>query len=350
MITWDERGFGQTEFDGKPFTLLGFGQRLPRPARPSRHRPRRRRWDEPGRLHLAAGRADRARARASADPARHPGRHRRSRHIAGATTQMRDTWLAGGPVDDLADVGGRTSSSPTRRSNPVWIAKWQARPKELLRAAVRHAHDPRRRHRSTRRDHLPGDRRSTAPRTRRSRWIVPRRSPPACRCRPGGQGRRRARGEPHESRPGQRGARRLPRLAPCLTPVANLQIFGVVGLPEIEPGAELADMIVDAAASGSAAARSRHRGRHVQDRLEGGGSRDRVGRRRAVRVRRTWGSRWDKDPAVVEVVLRESKRIVRQIGPVLITETHHGFICANSGVDQSSSGAHGRVLVLPRGS
>ena len=47
-------------------------------------------------------------------------------------------------------------------------------------------------------------------------------------------------------------------------------------------------------------------------------------------------------------MLRESKRIVRQIGPVLITETHHGFICANSGVDQSSSGAHDRVLVLPQ--
>jgi coenzyme F420-0:L-glutamate ligase/coenzyme F420-1:gamma-L-glutamate ligase len=60
-----------------------------------------------------------------------------------------------------------------------------------------------------------------------------------------------------------------------------------------------------------------------------------------------WAARWDKDPRVVEVVLRESKRIVRQIGPVLITETHHGFCCANSGVDQSSSGAHDRVLVLP---
>jgi coenzyme F420-0:L-glutamate ligase/coenzyme F420-1:gamma-L-glutamate ligase len=61
-----------------------------------------------------------------------------------------------------------------------------------------------------------------------------------------------------------------------------------------------------------------------------------------------WGSRWDKDPRVIEVVLRESRRVVRQIGPVLITETHHGFICANSGVDQSSSGAADRVLVLPR--
>jgi coenzyme F420-0:L-glutamate ligase / coenzyme F420-1:gamma-L-glutamate ligase len=61
----------------------------------------------------------------------------------------------------------------------------------------------------------------------------------------------------------------------------------------------------------------------------------------------SWGERWDKDPRVVEVVLRESRRIVRQIGPVLITETHHGFCCANSGVDQSSSGAADRVLTLP---
>ncbi len=63
-----------------------------------------------------------------------------------------------------------------------------------------------------------------------------------------------------------------------------------------------------------------------------------------------WGARWDKDPRVVEVVLGESRRIVRQIGPVLITETHHGFVCANAGVDQSSSGAHERVLVLPEDS
>jgi coenzyme F420-0:L-glutamate ligase / coenzyme F420-1:gamma-L-glutamate ligase len=60
-----------------------------------------------------------------------------------------------------------------------------------------------------------------------------------------------------------------------------------------------------------------------------------------------WATQWDKDPRLVEVVLREARRIVRQIGPVLITETHHGFVCANSGVDQSSSGAHDRVVVLP---
>ena len=60
-----------------------------------------------------------------------------------------------------------------------------------------------------------------------------------------------------------------------------------------------------------------------------------------------WSQQWDKDAAVTEIVLREAKRVVRQIGPILITETHHGFVCANSGVDQSSSGAHGRAVLLP---
>src|SRR6185295_14354529 len=60
-----------------------------------------------------------------------------------------------------------------------------------------------------------------------------------------------------------------------------------------------------------------------------------------------WSAQWGKDPAITEIVLRESKRIVRQLGPILITETHHGFVCANSGVDQSSSGGHGRALLLP---
>ena len=43
-----------------------------------------------------------------------------------------------------------------------------------------------------------------------------------------------------------------------------------------------------------------------------------------------WATKWDKDPRLVEVVLRESARIVRQVGDLLITETRHGFVCANS--------------------
>src|SRR5262249_730641 len=43
--------------------------------------------------------------------------------------------------------------------------------------------------------------------------------------------------------------------------------------------------------------------------------------------------RMKKDPRLVELILRESRRIVRMRGEVLICETHHGFICANAGID-----------------
>lgn len=55
----------------------------------------------------------------------------------------------------------------------------------------------------------------------------------------------------------------------------------------------------------------------------------------------------DKDPAVVETVLRESKRIVRMDERHLITETKHGFVCANSGVDQSNVPGEQTVALLP---
>ena len=55
-----------------------------------------------------------------------------------------------------------------------------------------------------------------------------------------------------------------------------------------------------------------------------------------------------KDAHYVEVILRESKRIVRMDHGVLLTETHHGFICANAGIDESNvSGGEGEVLLLP---
>jgi coenzyme F420-0:L-glutamate ligase/coenzyme F420-1:gamma-L-glutamate ligase len=62
---------------------------------------------------------------------------------------------------------------------------------------------------------------------------------------------------------------------------------------------------------------------------------------------RDWASAFDKDPRVVEVVLRESKRIVRMERGVLISETSHGFICANAGVDTSNV-AEGTVTLLPK--
>jgi len=54
-----------------------------------------------------------------------------------------------------------------------------------------------------------------------------------------------------------------------------------------------------------------------------------------------------KDPRLVEVILRESKGIVRMGGHHLIMETHHGFICANSGVDRSNVPGEETVSLLP---
>lgn len=127
-----------------------------------------------------------------------------------------------------------------------------------------------------------------------------------------------------------------------------VQIFGVPGLPEIVPGSDLAAMILTAAAEvGTPLADgdvvvvtskivSKAEGRLVE-----------LADVEPSTFAREWSEQWEKDPAVTELVLRESKRIVRQLGPVLITETHHGYVCANSGIDQSSSGAHGRVVLLP---
>src|SRR5262245_16474332 len=55
---------------------------------------------------------------------------------------------------------------------------------------------------------------------------------------------------------------------------------------------------------------------------------------------------WEKDPRVVEVVLRESGRIVRMKNGVVITETKQGWVCANSGVDESNSLGEDIVIVL----
>ena len=56
---------------------------------------------------------------------------------------------------------------------------------------------------------------------------------------------------------------------------------------------------------------------------------------------------WEKDPRIVEVVLRESNRIVMMKNGVVITETKRGWVCANSGVDASNTLADDIVIVLP---
>jgi coenzyme F420-0:L-glutamate ligase / coenzyme F420-1:gamma-L-glutamate ligase len=59
------------------------------------------------------------------------------------------------------------------------------------------------------------------------------------------------------------------------------------------------------------------------------------------------GQRIGFDPRHVEVILDESVRVVREAPRVLITETRHGFVCANAGVDRSNTGGQDLVVLLP---
>ena len=63
-----------------------------------------------------------------------------------------------------------------------------------------------------------------------------------------------------------------------------------------------------------------------------------------------WAEAWGRDARQIEVVLREARRIVRMQNGVLITETEHGFVCANGGVDASNvgPGSGDVVTLLPR--
>jgi coenzyme F420-0:L-glutamate ligase/coenzyme F420-1:gamma-L-glutamate ligase len=130
--------------------------------------------------------------------------------------------------------------------------------------------------------------------------------------------------------------------------MAGLQIFPVPGLPEITRGSDIAAMVAEAA---TAAGTPLESGdvvvvtSKIVSKAEG-----QVVELASVKVSpfaRAYAEQWEKEPAIIELVLREARRVVRQVGPVLITETHHGFVCANSGVDQSSSGGHGLAVLLP---
>jgi coenzyme F420-0:L-glutamate ligase/coenzyme F420-1:gamma-L-glutamate ligase len=130
--------------------------------------------------------------------------------------------------------------------------------------------------------------------------------------------------------------------------VPQLQVIGLVGLPEIRPGDDLPSLIIEAARVQSTAIQdgdvlvvtqkvvSKAEGRLVN-------LKEVQPSAHAREVAKATG----KDPRLVEVILRESRRIVRQEGPVLITETKHGFVCANAGVDASNVSGGDLVALLP---
>jgi len=130
--------------------------------------------------------------------------------------------------------------------------------------------------------------------------------------------------------------------------LSAVSIYPISGLPEIVNGAPLADLIADALARLGMSLEaadvvvitqkvvSKAEGRVVS--LDGVHP-----SARATEI----GQRIGFDPRHVEVILSESVRIVREAPRVLITETRHGFICANSGVDRSNTGGKEMVVLLP---
>jgi coenzyme F420-0:L-glutamate ligase/coenzyme F420-1:gamma-L-glutamate ligase len=60
-----------------------------------------------------------------------------------------------------------------------------------------------------------------------------------------------------------------------------------------------------------------------------------------------WAQQYSLDARVVELALRESRAVIRRKNGVLITETHHGFLCANSGIDVSNVDGGAHALLLP---
>jgi coenzyme F420-0:L-glutamate ligase/coenzyme F420-1:gamma-L-glutamate ligase len=60
-----------------------------------------------------------------------------------------------------------------------------------------------------------------------------------------------------------------------------------------------------------------------------------------------WAKRYALDARVIELALRESRAVIRRKNGVLITETNHGFLCANGGVDVSNVDGGGHALMLP---
>ncbi|HMG33653.1 MAG TPA: coenzyme F420-0:L-glutamate ligase [Blastocatellia bacterium] len=127
----------------------------------------------------------------------------------------------------------------------------------------------------------------------------------------------------------------------------NVTIIPVSGIPEIEAGDDIASAISSALARLDLSLHdgdvvviaqkivSKAEGRVVAlDSVEPSA--------RAVQ----WAAQYDKDARVVEVVLRESKRIVRMERGIIVSETTHGFICANAGVDTSNV-ASDVVALLP---
>jgi coenzyme F420-0:L-glutamate ligase/coenzyme F420-1:gamma-L-glutamate ligase len=117
------------------------------------------------------------------------------------------------------------------------------------------------------------------------------------------------------------------------------------GIPEVAPGDDLASLLASAAPADLSGGDVLVVAQKVVSKAEG-----RIVRLaevtpsvRAVQLASTVA----KDPRAVEVVLGESADVVRAVRGVLIVRTHHGFVCANAGVDASNAPGDDTLVLLP---
>ena len=131
---------------------------------------------------------------------------------------------------------------------------------------------------------------------------------------------------------------------------ARLEVVALEGIPEITPGDDLAALVVGALDATRGALPLREDDvlvvtQKVVSKAEGA-----IVDLTTIEPRPEvveFARRWDRDPRQVELVLREAKRVVRMANGLVITETAHGFVCANGGIDASNVGpASGSVVTL----
>ena len=133
-------------------------------------------------------------------------------------------------------------------------------------------------------------------------------------------------------------------------PDGRLSVIALEGIPEIRPGDDLATLLNEAIRSTAGVLPLAESDvlvvtQKVVSKAEGA-----IVDLTTVEPRPevvAFAERWDRDPRQLEVVLREARRVVRMANGVLITETSHGFVCANGGVDASNMGpGSGQVVTL----
>jgi len=135
--------------------------------------------------------------------------------------------------------------------------------------------------------------------------------------------------------------------APKLS-IRMISIIGLEGIPLIEGGDDLGEMIVDAAGRQGVGIRNGDIvvvTQKVVSKAEG--MLIRLDEVEPSKFAEEIALRTGRDPRHVEVILRETGRIVRMRGQALIVETRHRYVCANAGVDRSNV-EEGYLSVLPR--